>query len=45
MRASLQFSGINIILQYTVKIFQTAESSINAFMANIFVGLALLVSY
>ena len=39
-----QFSGINIILQYTVDIFQTAESSINEFMANIFLGLALLTS-
>ncbi len=39
-----QFSGINIILQYTVDIFQTAESSIDEFAATIFVGIALLIS-
>lgn len=39
-----QFSGINLILFYTVSIFKSAESSINEFVANIFVGLALLAS-
>ncbi|TRY78837.1 hypothetical protein TCAL_06755 [Tigriopus californicus] len=39
-----QFTGINLILQYTVDIFQSAESSINEFMATIFVGIALLIS-
>ena len=42
--ASLQFSGINIIMQYTVEIFESADSSINEYLATIFVGVALLVS-
>ena len=41
---SLQFSGINIIMQYTVEIFESADSSINEYLATIFVGVALLVS-
>ena len=41
---SFQFSGINIIMQYTVEIFESADSSINEYLATIFVGVALLVS-
>ena len=39
-----QFSGINLIMQYTVDIFQAAESSINEFTATIIVGIVLLFS-
>lgn len=39
-----QFTGINIALQYTVEIFKAAKSSVEEFMATIFVGIALLVS-
>jgi len=39
-----QFSGINVILQYTVDIFQSADSSVGAFQATIYVGLSLVVS-
>jgi len=39
-----QFSGINVILQYTVDIFQSADSSVEEFQATIFVGISLLIS-
>ncbi len=39
-----QFTGINLVLQYSVHIFQTAESEIDEFLATVFLGLALLVS-
>jgi len=39
-----QFSGINVILHYTVDIFQSADSSVGAFQATIYVGLSLVVS-
>jgi len=39
-----QFSGINVILQYTVDIFQSADSSVEEFQATIFVGISLLGS-
>lgn len=32
-------------MQYTVEIFESADSSINEYLATIFVGIALLVSY
>ena len=31
-------------MQYTVEIFESADSSINEYLATIFVGVALLVS-
>ena len=31
-----QFSGINVILHYTVDIFQSADSSVEEFQVNIF---------
>ena len=33
-----QFSGINVILHYTVDIFQSADSSVEEFQVNIFFG-------
>lgn len=39
-----QFSGINVVLQYTVDVFQSADSSIDEFYATILVGTALLLS-
>jgi len=39
-----QFSGINVILQYTVDIFKSADSSVEEFQATIFVGISLVVS-
>lgn len=39
-----QFTGINIVLQYSVDIFKMAGGSINEFMATIFLGLSLLIS-
>ena len=35
-----QFSGINVILHYTVDIFQSADSSVEEFQVNIFFFLA-----
>jgi len=39
-----QFSGINVILHYTVDIFQSADSSVEKFQATIFLGISLVVS-
>jgi len=39
-----QFSGINVILHYTVDIFQSADSSVEEFQATIFLGISLVVS-
>ena len=39
-----QFSGINIVMQYTVLVFKEAQSSIDEFRATILVGVALLAS-
>jgi len=39
-----QCTGINIILQFTVDIFQSADSTVQVFQATILVGIALLSS-
>lgn len=40
----LQFTGINVILNYTPNIFKLAGSTIDEFLATIIVGVALLMS-
>ena len=37
-----QFSGINVILHYTVDIFQSADSSVEEFQVNIFLAASML---
>ena len=39
-----QFSGINVILHYTVDIFQSADSSVEEFQVTIFLTASLLAS-
>jgi len=40
----MNMSGISVIMSYTVQIFQSANSSIDAFTATVYLGVALLVS-